>query len=94
MIQLSKNLILQNIEPHNWVYNEDDVEVVTALALFFKFYNQSGFTVLASINPDNTLSRGYVESECGDLHDSFCGQIDDHWDAIESTCKDWLDRYQ
>lgn len=91
MKEITKNLILLSIEPNNWKHDNEDREVTTCFALFFSFQNKDGFivyitdTALKSENP----SFAMIESDEGDLHESFSAQLDEHWSTLVAACNEF-----
>lgn len=91
MKNLTKNLVLQSIESNNWKYDEEGREVTICWVLFFSFYGVDGFSAFIT---DDAIKRNYasfamVESEAGDLHDSFTDQLEDNWEKLVEACKEF-----
>lgn len=91
MLSITKNLVLQSIEANNWKCDDRDREITTCWALFFSFHGIEGFSAFIT---DDAINRPYpsfqmVESDEGDLHESFSDQIDEHWKPIVDAVKKW-----
>lgn len=91
MLNITKNLVLQNIESNNWKHDDRDREITTCWALFFSFHGVEGFSAFVT---DEGITRPYgsfamIESDEGDLHESFSDQIEEHWTAIVDAVKKW-----
>ncbi len=90
-INITKNLILLNIEANNWITNDDGSETNTAWALHFKFFNELGFTAFVTLDSLNLEYPSYaiIESDEGDLHESFCELLEDNWNIIVEKIKQY-----
>ena len=95
MKNLSKNLVLTAIEANNWRHDEEGREILTCIELHFEFFGFDGFSAYVT---DTALSHDfpdfqYIESEKGDLHDSFSDSLDEHWNEIVKHCKEFAEEY-
>lgn len=91
MLNITKNLVLQSIEANNWECDDRDREITTCWALFFSFHEIEGLSAFVT---DDAINRPYpsfqmVESDEGDLHESFSDQIDEHWKTIVAAVREW-----
>jgi hypothetical protein len=91
MKNITKNLVLQSIESNNWKHDKEGREITICWVLFFEFFGVGGFSAFIT---DDDLNRDYprfqmVESEEGDLHDSFTDQLEDNWEKLVEACKDF-----
>ena len=91
MLDITKNLVLQSIEANKWKHDDRDREITTCWALFFSFHGIGGFSAFLT---DEKIDFHYasfsmIESDEGDLHESFSGQIEEHWTVIVDAVKKW-----
>ena len=89
MENITKNLILQSIESNNWRHDEEGREITTCWELHFDFFGKSGFVAYIT---DKGIKKEYpsfamIESDCGDLHESFTERIEESWDKLILACK-------
>lgn len=91
MLNITKNLVLQSIESNKWKHDDRDREITTCWVLFFSFHGIGGFSAFLT---DEKIDFPYasfsmIESDEGDLHESFSGQIEEHWTVIVDAVKKW-----
>lgn len=91
MLNITKNLVLQSIEANNWNYDDCDREITTCWALFFIFHGIEGFSAFLTDDAKNRpyASFSMIESDEGDLHESFSEQIEEHWQTIVAAVNEW-----
>lgn len=94
MVQITKNLVLQSIEANKWTYDDKDREITICWQLWFSFHGIEGFTALVT---DEAIKLPYasfsmIESDEGDLHESFSDTIEDNWKPIIEAVKKWEDQ--
>jgi hypothetical protein len=90
-MDITKNLTLKSIEANKWIHDEIDREITTCWVLFFEFFGVDGFSAFIT---DEGIKRPYgsfamIESEEGDLHESFSDTIELHWNTIVLSVNDW-----
>ena len=91
MLNITKNLVLQSIESNKWKHDDRDREITTCWVLFFSFHGVEGFSAFVT---DVGITKPYgsfamIESDEGDLHESFSDQIEEHWTVIVDAVKKW-----
>ena len=91
MKQLSNKLMLQSVEANNWKHDDEGREIVTCFQLNFTFCGFDGFSAFIT---DTSLLHDFphfqfIESEEGDLHDSFSDQIDTFWSELVKSCNEF-----
>lgn len=76
---------------NTWIYDEQGREVTTTFVIWFSFFGQSGFMAYLPADKleDEDPCWAMVESDCGELHDSFMVQLEEHWDQIKAFCSKW-----
>jgi len=97
MLNITKNLVLQSIESNKWKHDDRDREITTCWVLFFSFHGVEGFSAFVTdvgITKPYGKSEPYgsfamIESDEGDLHESFSDQIEENWTAIVDAIKKW-----
>ncbi len=91
MLNITKKLVLQSIEANKWKHDDRDREITTSWVLLFSFHGIEGFSAFITDAEIDSPYANYamIESDEGDLHESFSEQIEDHWKTIVAAVKKW-----
>lgn len=91
MKKITATFVITSIEQNNWEYDDDDNEITTAWALTFSLHGVEGFTAFLSNDgiQKDYADFGMIESEAGDLHESFCEALDNNWEEIKKYILKW-----
>lgn len=89
MEKITDNLVLLSIESNNWRHDEEGREITTCWELHFDFFGQSGFVAYIT---DECITKEYpsfamIESDFGDLHESFIERLEENWEKLIVSCK-------
>lgn len=88
-MQIAANLILENVESNNWTHDAQGREITTVFELHFRFFGIDGFKAFVNASDLDDENNIYccVESEEGDLHESFESKLEDVQDEVVKACR-------
>ncbi|MGL6008517.1 MAG: hypothetical protein ACRC1D_03595 [Culicoidibacterales bacterium] len=84
MTKITDKLTIGSIEASKWTHDDRDREITTCFLVHFSFCGFDGFRAFWE---DGDFPR--IESDEGDLHDSFMDAIEDNKNAIASHILQW-----
>lgn len=94
-MKINEHTTLNYIEPNQWIYNDDDIEVVTAVNLSFTFYdcNYMVYATLEDLEKEHS-SFSMIEGD-SQLFDSFSELCNDGLsDLIKTKSKEYIKNHE